>query len=463
MAGAQNEPASYGEYEIESLLGKGSIGKVYLARHRRIGRRVALKIIRPEQRFDDEADRVEFQRRLQREAELCASLHHPNVVTLFEAGYEDDVIAFLATEYVEGESLQARLKKTRPLPLDDALQIGSDVLRALAYAHAKGVIHRDIKPGNIIIAGTGQAKITDFGIARPVDSSLTGTNSLLGTPNYMSPEQVKSSAITPRADLFSAGAVMYEMLTGVKPFSASDISGILYNVVNLDPPAVDKLNPTVPRPIAKVVARLLAKAPQARYPSAADALADIERFHSSAPPPAAGASTIAAAIDQSDTTTPLHALAELEPTEVPFYRRRVPTPLFWTVTLLLTIALAAGVLWLRSRGTTASPSGEITIEQLATFEAKRRELAAARAFAAAHNYNEAIRRYNIYLAKYPESVTAMKEREEARRNLILPLPSDKTITVSKPRPGSAESPPPQPPSRWERIKRWFRGDNQQKH
>src|SRR5437588_4407552 len=283
MTEPHNEPASYGEYEIERLLGKGSIGKVYLARHRRIGRRVALKIIRPEHRFDDEADRVEFRRRVQREAELCASLQPPNVVTLFEAGYEDDVIAFLATEYVEGESLQARLKKTRPLPLDDALRIGADVLRALAYAHSKGVIHRDIKPGNIIIATTGEAKIADFGVARPVNSSLTGTNSLLGTPNYMSPEQVKSSPITPRADLFSAGVVLYAMLTGLKPFAAADISGILYNVVNLDPPPTDKLNPTIPRAVGRLVAKLLAKAPLARYPSAADALADIERIR----PPAA--------------------------------------------------------------------------------------------------------------------------------------------------------------------------------
>src|SRR5881628_355607 len=161
MAEARNEPVSYGEYEIEKLLGKGSIGKVFLARHRRIGRRVALKIIRPEQRFDDEADRDEFERRLQREAELCAALHHPNVVTLFEAGYEEDVVAFLATEYVEGESLQARLRKTRPLPLAEALSIAADVLRALAYAHDKGVIHRDIKPANILIAAGGEAKITD--------------------------------------------------------------------------------------------------------------------------------------------------------------------------------------------------------------------------------------------------------------------------------------------------------------
>ena len=457
MTEPHNEPASYGEYEIERLLGKGSIGKVYLARHRRIGRRVALKIIRPEHRFDDEADRVEFRRRLQREAELCASLHHPNVVTLFEAGYEDDVIAFLATEYVEGESLQARLKKTRPLPLDDALRIGADVLRALAYAHSKGVIHRDIKPGNIIIATTGEAKIADFGVARPVNSSLTGTNSLLGTPNYMSPEQVKSSPITPRADLFSAGVVLYEMLTGVKPFAAADISGILYNVVNLDPPPADKLNPTIPRAVGRLVAKLLAKAPLARYPSAADALAEIERIRPPAAPPA-GVTTLAA-IDQSDPTTPLQPLAPPATSDVPLLRRRVPPLVFWTITLLLVAGLIAGIAWLRSNAAAEKPATEITREQLAAFQSKRRELEAARAFAAAHNYNEAIRRYNIYLAKYPNSPAALKEREQAQRNLILPLQTNKTVTVTKPRPSeeTSEAPPPKPASRWDRIKRWFRG------
>jgi serine/threonine protein kinase len=440
MAQPQNEPTSYGEYEIERLLGKGSIGKVYLARHRRIGRRVALKIIRPEQRFDDDADRHEFQRRLQREAELGASLQHPNVVTLFEAGYEDDVVAFLATEYVEGESLQARLKKTRPLPLDDALRIGADVLRALAFAHGKGVIHRDIKPGNILLAASGEAKITDFGIARPVNSSLTGTNSLLGTPNYMSPEQVKSSAITPRADLFSAGVVLYEMLTGVKPFSAADISGILYNVVNLEAPPVDKLNPNVPRAVAKVVARLLAKAPYSRYPSAAEALADLER----ARPPA---------VPVDDLAT----LATPGRTAVPFLRRRIPASTFWAVTLLLAAGLAGSLTWLRMRADAMEPPVAITREQLDTFNAKRRELEAARAFAAAHNYNEAIRRYNVYLAKYPQSPAALKERDQAQRNLIAPLPTDAVITVTKTRAAPPEQPAAKPPSRWDRVKRWFRG------
>jgi len=245
---------------------------------------------------------------------------------------------------------------------------------------------------------------------------------------------------------------MSEMLTGVKPFGASDISGILYNVVNHDPPPVDKVNPAVPRTVARVVSKLLMKAPHARYPSAADALADLERVRGpaavAAPPPAS---------NQDDETTPLNTL--VAPAEdASLLRRRIPALVFWSVTLLLAAALVAGVLWLRARVAAEQPAGEITIEQLAADQAKRRELAAARAFAAAHNYNEAIRRYNVYLAKYPNNPAALKEREAAQRNLIKPLPTDRTITVSKPLPQPTEQPQqPKPPSRWERVKRFFRG------
>jgi serine/threonine protein kinase len=449
-----DERRTFGEYDIERLLGKGSIGKVYLAKHRRLGRRVALKMIRPEQRFDDDADRAEFHKRLQREAELCASLHHPNVVTLFEAGYEDDVVAFLATEYVEGESLQSRLKRTRPLPFDEALRIGADVLRALAYAHGKGVIHRDIKPANILIATDGEAKIADFGIARPVNSSLTSNNSLLGTPNYMSPEQVKSSAITPRADLFSAGVVLYEMLTGVKPFAANDISGILYNVVNLDPVPVDKLNPTVPRAVSKIVTKLLSKSPVTRYATAGDALADVERARG--PAPRAEIGTLA--VSHNDATTPLNASIP-----GPIARRRVPPLLFWVIVLFPLLVLLGMTWFFRAQARVEKPTAEFTSEQLATYPAKRRELAAARASYQAGRFEEAVLRYDAYIAKYPDSPAALKERDAARHKLIVDMPIDEEITVTKPRPkpkeAEAETPKQSqpPPSRWERMKRWFRG------
>ena len=129
-------PEQYGDYEVESFLGKGSIGKVFLARHRRIGRRVALKTVMLDQKFEDEQDQTEFHKRLQREAELCASMQHPNIVTLYDVGYEGDVVAWLATEYVDGESLLARLRRSHPLPLEEALSISADILRGLASAQS---------------------------------------------------------------------------------------------------------------------------------------------------------------------------------------------------------------------------------------------------------------------------------------------------------------------------------------
>ena len=283
MSEIANGPQKFGEYEVESVLGRGAMGMVYLARDRRIGRRVALKTVQVEQKFDDETDATEFFQRLQREAEVCGAMQHPNIVTLYEPGYENNVISFLATEYVQGESLRDRLKRSKPLPLDDALRIGEDILRGLAYAHGKGVIHRDIKPANILLSTDGQAKIADFGIARPVDSTLTAVGSMLGTPNYMSPEQVKCADVTARSDLFSVGVVLYEMLTGVKPFSASDVSGILRNVVDREPALANEVNADVPEPIGKFVAHLFAKEPEDRFGSAIRSVDELQALRWNAP------------------------------------------------------------------------------------------------------------------------------------------------------------------------------------
>jgi len=195
------------------------------------------------------------------------------------------VISFLATEWVEGESLRDRLKRSKPLPLEDALRISEDILRGLTYAHAKGVIHRDIKPANILLSTDGQAKIADFGIARPANSTLTQVVSMLGTPNYMSPEQVKCADVTARSDLFSLGVVMYEMLTGHKPFTAPEVSGILRNVVERVPPLASEVNPDVPEAIGRFVARLLPKAPEERFATAGEALRELQVLRGSTPTP----------------------------------------------------------------------------------------------------------------------------------------------------------------------------------
>lgn len=450
----------YGEYDVESFLGKGSIGKVYLARHRRIGRRVALKTVHLEQKFEDDIDRDEFYKRLQREAELCAAMQHPNIVTLYDVGYEDDLVSYLATEYIDGESLLARLRRTRPLPAAEALAIAADLLRGLTYAHSKGIIHRDIKPANILLTAEGQAKIADFGVARPLHSSLTATRSLVGTPNYMSPEQVKTTPVSTRSDLFSAGVVMYEMLTGTKPFGAPELSGILYNVVNLVPPLASEINPSIPVSVARVVAKLLAKKPDERYAAASEALDELERASHdfTTTPPHDGDTIAVQPVD--DSTTPLTTVID-EP-YVPLIRRPVPAIVFWTITLLLAAALIAAIYQLRQNIQRERPMAVITPQQIAEDAAKRKALAAARALTASGRYEEAIRDYDAYLARYPQSLVARTERDAAQRLHEESKPkAEITRTARKPKPKPAqevkEESPPKPPSRWQRFKKWLKG------
>ncbi|HYH07251.1 MAG TPA: protein kinase [Thermoanaerobaculia bacterium] len=447
----------YGDYEVESFLGKGSIGKVFLARHRRIGRRVALKTVHLEQKFEDDEDRTEFYKRLQREAELCGSMQHPNIVTLYDVGYDGDVVSYLATEYVEGESLLARLRRTRPLPLDEALTIAADLLRGLSYAHSKGIIHRDIKPANILLTADGRAKIADFGVARPLHSSLTVNRSLVGTPNYMSPEQVKTTPVSPRSDLFSAGIVMYEMLTGIKPFGAPELSGILYNIVNVSPPLVTDTNTSVPSAIAQVVAKLLSKKPEDRYASADDALAELETVRTAR----AALDTITVA--QGDVTTPLPTV--VEHVARPVLRRTVPAWVFWTITLVLTVALITSAALLQRGTTRQQPSGVITAQQRAENEEKLRALETARRLAQNSRYADAIALYDAYLDRWPQSTVARAERDEAQRLLDALTPkSEVDVTKDDRKPQQRrETAKPEPkqdekPSRWQRFRRWLNED-----
>jgi serine/threonine protein kinase len=455
---ATNGPQKYGEYEVESVLGRGAMGMVYLARDRRIGRRVALKTVQVEQKFEDESDATEFFRRLQREAEVCGAMQHPNIVTLYEPGYENNVISFLATEYVQGESLRDRLKRSKPLPLDDALRIGEDTLRGLAYAHAKGVIHRDIKPANILLASDGQAKIADFGIARPVNSDLTAVGSMLGTPNYMSPEQVKCADVTTKSDLFSVGVVLYEMLTGVKPFTASDVSGILRNVVDRDPPPANDVNADVPEPIGKFVAHLFAKRPEARFGSAAEALEQLEKLRRDVPlgtveslkpdvpetdvTPGSSSKPIDGTTDRGrgDVTPGLASLT---------MGRNVPPPIFWSVLAALIIPLAAAVAIIHA-STDPRPTATIEAAKLAEFNAKRRTLLMAKSLRAAGREDEAIKMYDGYLKRYPKSITA----QTARANAVAELQARQarsSVTTRATKPGPKPDEQKKPDNLWQRI------------
>lgn len=454
MPPPENGRRTYGYYDVESTLGRGAMGMVYLARDRRIGRHVALKTIQIEQLLDEESTATEFYKRLQREAELSGALHHPNIVTLYEAGYEDDRIVFLATEYVAGETLKERLKKTKPLPLGLALSIAEDVLRGLAYAHARGIVHRDIKPANILLNMEDQAKIADFGIARPHDSTLTGAGALLGTPNYMSPEQVKATTVSPRSDLFSHGIVMYEMLTGIKPFAADDLSGILQKVLHFEPELASSVNSAVPVEVARFVQKLLGKSPEQRFPSTQLALDELKKLRSLVgdtdltPPPAAEGS---ATMRPSEWSAPTVKESDITPLLFRHVAQRTAWGILTTIlgAILLAIAIARLEIDKPLRAL-------IPLQQREEFASKKASLEKARQLLEQQRYDESIHAFDQYLARYPYSLAAKEGREEAirARDEAKPHKARATVPVQTAAEKPKEQPPP--PSRWERIKRWFR-------
>jgi predicted Ser/Thr protein kinase len=248
-------------------LGKGAMGVVYLGRDPVIGRLVALKTIRVA--AEDDIEQREFNERFLREAQAAGTLSHPNIVTVHDVGEEEET-SFIAMEYVEGKNLKQVIREKEKLSYDRIAEIIAQVADALDYAHRKGIVHRDVKPANIIITPDGTVKITDFGIAKIETSSLTETGQFLGTPNYMSPEQVTGETVDGRSDLFSLGVVLYELLTKKKPFLGDNVTSISYKIVHEDFPRLEKVDPDIPSEFAPIFAKALAKDPSARFQRGAD-------------------------------------------------------------------------------------------------------------------------------------------------------------------------------------------------
>lgn len=392
MSASAPAQQDYGHYVVEQELGRGAMGTVYLARDRRIGRRVALKTINlTQQRFEDSSSAKAYLERLQREAELCGSLVHPNIVTLYEPGYHGERIVFLAIEYVEGETLLQLLKRHRPdpLPQDVAIRIARDVLGGLAHAHARGIIHRDIKPANILLNAEGVAKIADFGIARPQNSSMTAAGAMMGTPNYMSPEQVIGRPLTPRADIFSLGVMLYEMLTGTKPFAAADVTVVLHNIVRHIPPPVAEINPAVSPWLSDLVSTMISKNAVDR-PTASEALARLETANKT---------------PSSD--------AVWAPAGGGLWLRPIKAS---QAVMIILLSLAAAVIpsaIIASR-IDASPTVTIPPQQLEEFARKRSAMAAADQFFREGKYGESLVAYEGYLRLYPHSTAAREGVERAR-------------------------------------------------
>src|SRR5580658_5181417 len=262
---------SMGKYEIRRQLGRGAMGIVYEGFDPVIERVVAIKTVRlPEVDDDETAEEIA---RFRREAQAAGRLSHPNIVGVFDYGETKD-LAYIVMEYVDGPPLKNLLDKNERFPLPRIVQIMEDLLAGLQFSHECGVVHRDIKPANLMLTKSGQAKIADFGIARIESSSMTQAGTVLGTPAYMSPEQFMGQVVDARSDIYSSGVLLYQLLTGERPFEGS-MSAIMHKALHTEPPLPSQISVTSPRSFDAVVTRAMAKRPEDRYATAAEFMAAV--------------------------------------------------------------------------------------------------------------------------------------------------------------------------------------------
>jgi len=267
------EPWLLGRYEVVAELGKGAMGVVYQANDPMLNRMVAIKTINMEEAGHE--GMAEYEARFYTEAKAAGGLNHPNVIIIYDIGKSGHLV-YMAMEFIEGRELREMLVEGQPLPVLQAVEIAAQVGEGLAYAHQHNVVHRDIKPANIMITPEGRAKIADFGIARMRSSETrTQTGVILGSPKYISPEQVVGKRADHRSDIFSLGVILYQGLTGVTPFNGEGLSALMYQITNHDPVPPSTVNPQVPVMLDYIIAKVLAKAPDARYQSAADFANDL--------------------------------------------------------------------------------------------------------------------------------------------------------------------------------------------
>jgi serine/threonine-protein kinase len=304
------EPRMLGDrYELGEVLGYGGMAEVHRGRDVRLGRDVAIKTLRA-----DLARDASFQARFRREAQSAASLNHPSVVAVYDTGESelDGVnVPYIVMEYVDGRTLRDVLKTDRLLQPSRALEVVGEILQALDYSHRNGIVHRDIKPGNVMLTRSGDVKVMDFGIARAVAQSaatMTQTAAVIGTAQYLSPEQARGEHVDPRSDVYSVGCLLYELLTGVPPFTGDSPVAVAYQHVRENPVPPSRLNPDVTPDVDAIVMKALAKNPVNRYQSAADMRADITRALAGqrveATPVLLDATTVMAPVAAADVVPP---------------------------------------------------------------------------------------------------------------------------------------------------------------
>src|SRR6266542_4336162 len=348
-----DQDRTVGKFELHELIGEGAMGAVWKAYDSVIRRYVALKILSGAVgRSPDARDRF------LREARAAGALQHPNLITIYDLGEADGQL-FIAMELVDGRDLSTLVAMHEPLALERKLDIAIEVLQGLAYAHERGVIHRDVKPSNVRIASDGAVKIMDFGIARLQWADVTGSGSIVGTPTYMAPEQITNGPITPATDLFAVGCLLYELLSYRKPFEGETVHGVLYQVLTTDPKPLRTMAPSIPAALERVVAKAMNKVPEERYETARQMQSAVFSIR-------------AALSGASDTTERL----SLKWTPIPsaVLRLVTHTSLKWrAATLTALMAAALLVLYVsRSPSPFAAPTGEgdlgaVTLDQLLLF------------------------------------------------------------------------------------------------
>jgi eukaryotic-like serine/threonine-protein kinase len=347
-----------GRYELDGIVGRGGMAEVYRARDIRLDRVVAVKTLR-----EDLARDQTFQARFRREAQSAASLNNPSIVAVYDTGEDSSGgshIPYIVMEYVDGRTLRDLLRDDRRLLPERAVEITDGVLRALDYSHRNGIVHRDIKPGNVMLTRSGQVKVMDFGIARAVSdaqATMTQTAQVIGTAQYLSPEQARGERVDARSDLYSTGCLLYELLTGRPPFLGDSPVAIAYQHVRENPIPPSRVDPEVPPWADAIVLRAMAKDPRDRYQSAAEMRADIQRALSGMPVsgPRTGAYGAPAGVygatqrmgpGTAIAGPPTHAIPDYqygdEGGEYPPERRR-RTWLWWLIGALVVLAVVAGV------------------------------------------------------------------------------------------------------------------------
>ncbi|MCD6283549.1 serine/threonine protein kinase [bacterium] len=294
-------------FELLELIGRGSMGKVYRARDVRNEEIVALKAFYPDTSLSDQ-QRDELLARFQKEANILTTIEDTNVVGIREVGTHEGQ-EYIAMEFLDGPNLKELLAMGVSFTIEDIVDVGVQVLAGLEACHRAGIVHRDIKPANIVKLPSGTVKLADFGIARILtDATISRTGTVVGTPNYMSPEQVSGGEVTPRSDLFSLGVVLYELTTKHKPFDGESITAIMYNVVNLTPPAASHYTEEVPEAMDQVLARAMHKRPEQRYQDAHSFQKDLLAVEAKVP---VAESTMASAARQDrDAAAPVQGMGD---------------------------------------------------------------------------------------------------------------------------------------------------------